>query len=94
MTCMNTQYTDSAIEKRTRYCDTDGLYSDFAYLHWLEDGMVVLSSGEEELHSKGPEVPVRIVLVTNVDHILQFCLQLSEGWGERGMEVGCDQSEG
>ena len=53
------------------------------YLHWLEDGMVVLSSGEEELHSKGPEVPVRIVLVTNVDHILQFCLQLSEGWGRK-----------
>ena len=43
--------------------------------------MIVLGSGEEELHSKGPEVPVGIVLVVNVDHVLQFRLQLSEDWG-------------
>ena len=59
-----------------------------AYLHWFQDGMVVLGSGEEELHSKGPEVPVGIVLVVNVDHVLHFRLQLSEGWGggEEGEE--------
>ena len=56
-------------------------HGKITYLHWLQDGMIVLGSGEEELHSKGPEVPVGIVLVVNVDHVLQFCLQLSEDWG-------------
>ena len=39
------------------------------HLYWPQDGMVT-SSGEEELHSKGPEVSVGIVLVLDIDHIL------------------------
>ena len=46
------------------------LHTSIGHLYWPQDGMVTISSGEEELHSKGPEVSVWIVLVLDFDHIL------------------------